>query len=226
MKKMLLVLSLAVFCTGMVTAAVGSIPTGIQTIEAVVAEPVDFEFSKYDRLFRKYAELFFGDKVDWRVFKSQAIVESRLQHRAVSERGAVGLMQVLPTTYAEIQEKHPLFKDKQLDHPEWNIAAGIFYTRYLYERWSKRRGLSEEKRLLLAFASYNAGYDRVAQALRKADKKALSWRRVAPHVPRQTRDYVARINDVTLSLVAEVDGAATPEELIALVMNDVPVRDL
>ncbi|MGF1645292.1 MAG: transglycosylase SLT domain-containing protein [Thiotrichales bacterium] len=226
MKKMLLLVTLTVFCTGMVTAAVGSIPTVSQYEETVRQAPVDFEFSKYDRLFRKYTELFFGDKIDWRVFKSQAIVESRLKHDSISERGAVGLMQVLPTTFAEIQQRHELFKGKQLEHPEWNIAAGIFYTRYLYERWSKRRGLSDEKRLLLAFASYNAGFERVSQAMRKTGVKPSSWRRVEPHVPRQTRDYVARINEVTVSLVDSIDEVDSPEELISLVMNETPMRDL
>ncbi|BBO84110.1 hypothetical protein DSCO28_46760 [Desulfosarcina ovata subsp. sediminis] len=48
-----------------------------------------------------------GPAFDWRHFKAQAVAESRLQAAAKSRVGAVGLMQIMPRTFAEIRRKQP-----------------------------------------------------------------------------------------------------------------------
>lgn len=143
---------------------------------------------RYDEHFRKYTKRYFGPFYDWRWFKSQAIVESNLRPRATSPRGAVGLMQILPTTFEEIKELNPQFVN--LEEPRWNIAAGIYYDRALYRKWELP---SEQDRLYLAFASYNAGYVRMRRAYRRVEEPVESWEQVKPRAPRETRDYVQRI---------------------------------
>jgi membrane-bound lytic murein transglycosylase MltF len=148
---------------------------------------------KYDRHFRKYAKHYFGPGFDWRWFKAQAIAESTLKPDARSSAGAVGLMQILASTFAEIQERNPGFKNV-LD-PRWNIAAGIYYDRQLYRRWAEH--VEGDQKLSFAFASYNAGFGKVRRAFRRAQKagmKVPSWKTVAPHAPRPTRRYVRRIH--------------------------------
>ncbi|EIC22265.1 transglycosylase SLT domain-containing protein [Thiorhodovibrio frisius] len=147
----------------------------------------------YDADFRKYSKRYFGPGFDWRWFKAQAIAESRLRPGAYNPSGATGLMQILPSTFKEIQGDNPAFTN--LHDPRWNIAAGIFYNRYLFERWRKRIGHGDEH-LLYTFASYNAGFGRVSKAYRRAGGKAgkvLPWRQLAPYVPEETREYVKKI---------------------------------
>ncbi|MDH3559685.1 MAG: transglycosylase SLT domain-containing protein [Gammaproteobacteria bacterium] len=87
----------------------------------------------YDVHFKKYAKHYFGPNFDWRWFKAQAVAESGLKPNAKSKSGARGIMQILPSTFSEIQKKNPHLKD--MDSPRWNIAAGIYYDRLLYKRW-------------------------------------------------------------------------------------------
>ncbi|MEN8174963.1 MAG: transglycosylase SLT domain-containing protein [Pseudomonadota bacterium] len=147
---------------------------------------------KYDRYFRKYSKHYFGPHVDWHWFKAQAIAESTLKPKARSKTGARGLMQILPSTFREIKKSNPHLVN--VDEPGWNIAAGIYYDRYLYRRWDK--GFPFHERLAFTFGSYNAGFGGVNKAYKKAENKhpeIKAWDQVAPYAPRQTRSYVKRI---------------------------------
>jgi membrane-bound lytic murein transglycosylase F len=152
---------------------------------------------KYDHHFQKYSKHYFGLRFDWTWFKAQAIAESRLNPDARSRVGARGLMQIMPATFREIRLANPHFDD--IRSPKWNIAAGIYYDRYLYDRW-KRYGIPQ--RLYLTFASYNAGLGGIRKALRKAREPVKSWHQVEPHVPGQTRHYVRRIQHLKSREVA------------------------
>jgi len=155
-------------------------------------EPVDSPrwSREYDEHFQKYTKRYFGPGFDWRWFKAQAITESHLVAGARSSAGAVGLMQVLPSTFREIQVSNPHFID--LKAPRWNIAAGIWYDRYLY-RQDAWNALDDEEQILLAFAGYNSGLGGALRAFKATPKPADSWQRVAPHAPKETQGYVARI---------------------------------
>ena len=150
---------------------------------------------KFDRHFRKYAKHYFGPHVDWRWFKAQGIAESGLRPNALSPAGAVGVMQILPSTYGDIRKKMPFLAD--IRDPRWNIAAGIFYDRQLYRKWKRKRQVRSEDRLAFAFGSYNAGYGNVLKAYKKARNKkgdeVKRWTEVAPYAPGETRAYVKRI---------------------------------
>jgi soluble lytic murein transglycosylase-like protein len=156
--------------------------------------------SEYDHHFRKYTKRYFGPNFDWHWFKSQGIAESGLRNEARSGVGAVGVMQILPTTYADIHKKSPYLSSGTLSDPRWNIAAGIFYDRILYKRWSKSLKFStKENDLYMTFASYNAGHGRISRVLKKVKNKPGgydnydSWGTIKTHVPSQTRHYVKRI---------------------------------
>ncbi|MEL0584894.1 MAG: transglycosylase SLT domain-containing protein [Candidatus Thiodiazotropha sp. (ex. Lucinoma kazani)] len=147
---------------------------------------------QYDSHFRKYTKHYFGPHIDWHWFKAQGIAESGLKPNAKSPVGAKGIMQILPTTYAEIQEDNPHFTT--INDPRWNIAAGIYYDRMLYRKWKK--GLPTEERMAFAMASYNAGYGNVLKAYKRAKKhkgEIRNWVQVESHAPGETRHYVRRI---------------------------------
>jgi len=149
----------------------------------------------YDKHFRKYTKRYFGPAFNWKWFKAQGIAESNLKPDIKSQAGAIGVMQILPSTYAEIKKENPHFKD--IRDPEWNIAAGIYYDRQLYRKW--REPLPDQERLLLAFASYNAGYVRIRRAYRRAEAKEgnpESWQHIKGFVPGETRHYVSKIQSL------------------------------
>jgi soluble lytic murein transglycosylase-like protein len=154
---------------------------------------------RYDDVFRKYTKRFFGPAYDWRIFKAQSMTESNLNPDAVSHVGARGLMQLMPSTYDEIRTRNPHFG--QINDPEWNIAAGIYYNRLLYRQWSPKIADTDLKPFM--FGSYNAGSGTILRAQKVAIGKSLDehlWfniRSVAPEVRgwrhRETLDYVERI---------------------------------
>ena len=156
--------------------------------------------TKYDSHFRKYTKRYFGPNFDWHWFRSQGIAESGLKNEAQSGVGAIGVMQILPSTYAEIHKKSPYLSAGTLSDPRWNIAAGIFYDRILYKRWDKSLEYStKENDLYMTFASYNAGHGRIKRVLKKKQNEPGSfdtydsWGTIKKHVPSETRHYVKRI---------------------------------
>ena len=99
--------------------------------------------------------------------KSIVAAESAFRSDAVSPKGALGLMQVMPDTALEM--------GLDANIPEQNVEAGTKYLAWLLQRYRKTRGS-----LPRAIAAYNAGPGNV-------DK----YRGVPPF--RETRAYVARV---------------------------------
>ncbi len=149
------------------------------------------DMPSYDDYFKHYSQRYFGETLDWRLFKAQGMVESRLRKDAKSHRGARGIMQIMPATYREIQKKNNFYKTRELSSVDTNIGAGIFFDAYLYDRWN--REVSAQDRIKLMLASYNGGYVRVLRAFNKAGKPENDWQAVARYLPKETRNYVDRV---------------------------------
>ncbi|MEM8743438.1 MAG: lytic transglycosylase domain-containing protein [Pseudomonadota bacterium] len=94
--------------------------------------------------------------------------ESAGNARAVSSTGAMGLMQIMPGTWAELRADHGFGSDP-FDRRE-NILAGAAYLRQMYDQFGAPGFL----------AAYNAGPGRYAEHLRTGRT-----------LPRETRRYVA-----------------------------------
>lgn len=125
---------------------------------------------KYDTYFSKYSKRYFGPNFDWRHFKAQAIAESRLKAKAKSRVGALGLMQIMPKTFKEIARKNPSIKGTR-EQPRWNIAAGIYYDRVIWNTWKAERPF--EDRINFMLGSYNAGKGNILKAQKIANKEGL-----------------------------------------------------
>jgi len=76
--------------------------------------------------------------------------ESKFHPDARSDRGAVGLMQLLPETAEGIAERTggTQFRVSDLYDPEINVRYGAWYLRHLLDKYGSER---------LALAAYNAG---------------------------------------------------------------------
>jgi membrane-bound lytic murein transglycosylase F len=157
--------------------------------------------SRYDHVFRKYTKRFFGVGFDWRMFKAQAMTESSLNPDATSPAGARGLMQLMPSTFLEVQSKNPAWAS--IDDPEWNIAAGIYHDRRLWVLWRDSVDGNDHRHFM--FGSYNAGRSPILRAQGLARRLSLDPRfwasieAVAPRVRRwrhrETLTYVQRIRN-------------------------------
>lgn len=112
--------------------------------------------SPFDDLIKAYASEY---GFDWRLIAAQMYEESRFDPSARSFAGAVGLMQVLPRTAAELGIESPHLVEE-------GIHAGVKYLRAVYDRITD--AASPEDRLWMALASYNAGYGHVRDGRRLA----------------------------------------------------------
>ncbi len=80
-------------------------------------------------------------------------VESDFKHNAVSRSGALGLMQILPSTAKWIAEElDENFSEELMFEPKVNIRFGCFYLRYLFDKFEKTE---------LVICAYNAGEGKV-----------------------------------------------------------------
>ncbi|WP_407660636.1 lytic transglycosylase domain-containing protein [Mesorhizobium huakuii] len=118
-------------------------------------------------------------------------LESARDPRAVSRKGAVGLMQIMPATFAELRLRHHLGRDPYDPHD--NILAGAAYLRELYDRYGSPGFL----------AAYNAGPGRYEASLKGRP------------LPAETRAYVATLRpfwgggDAAGALTADYAKAVT-----------------
>ena len=110
------------------------------------------------QLFKKYAGEY---GFNYLMIGAQAYQESGLDQSKRSPAGAVGVLQVLPTT-----AKDPNINIPDIEKLENNIRAGTKYLRFIVDQYYKGEPMNDLNKLLFAFASYNAGPARI-QALRK-----------------------------------------------------------
>jgi soluble lytic murein transglycosylase-like protein len=118
--------------------------------------------SQYDDLIVKASE---KHKIEPALIKAIIKAESNFNHRAVSPKGARGLMQLMPATASSLQVQDSF-------HPEKNIEGGVKYLRYLLNYFNGN--------LPLALAAYNAGENAV-----------IRHRGVPPY--RETQVYIQRV---------------------------------
>lgn len=135
---------------------------------------------RYDSLLRYYAE---KAGLDWRYAKAQMLQESAANPTAVSPVGARGLFQFLGRTWREWWDGTPGIQAEppagSIDNPELQIQRRCDYMRWLL------RELGGD--LVRATAAYNWGIGNLRVAERRYGPLWLT------HAPKETRDYVARI---------------------------------
>jgi membrane-bound lytic murein transglycosylase MltF len=142
-------------------------------------------------LFRKYGAQYQIDPV---IMAAQGYQESRLDQNAKSQVGAVGVMQVMPATGKELNVG-------DISQIEPNVHAGIKYMRFMIDQYYKDEPMTQLDKVLMTFASYNAGPGRIRQLRRETEARGLDknvWfgnvERVASEkIGRETVQYVSNI---------------------------------
>jgi len=144
-------------------------------------------------LFRKYADQF---DFDYRMVAALGYQESKFNQDLVSRAGAVGIMQLLPSTAADKAVGIP-----DITTAENNIHAGVKYLRFIVDHYFDDPAIDEVNKTLFAFASYNAGPNRIRRLRAKAAEQGFDpnvWFRnvevvVSNEVGRQPVEYVRNI---------------------------------
>jgi membrane-bound lytic murein transglycosylase MltF len=143
--------------------------------------------------FKKYAGQY---EFDWLMVAALAYQESRIDQSVRSHTGAVGVMQVLPST-----AKDPNVGIPDIHKLESNIHAGVKYLRFLRNRYFEKESMDEANKTLFTFAAYNAGPAKVTRLRKQARQAELDpnlWFRnveiiAARKIGRETVQYVSNI---------------------------------
>lgn len=162
-------------------------------IRNALAEDELTRFREAVQYFQQYAPQY---EFDYLMMVAQGYQESKLDQSLVSHRGAVGIMQLLPSTAADKAVGIP-----EIEVAEKNIHAGIRYMRWIRDTYFDDPAIDDRNKTLMSFASYNAGPNRIARLRSEAASRGLDpnrWFRnveivVAEQVGRETVDYVANI---------------------------------
>jgi soluble lytic murein transglycosylase len=131
---------------------------------------------KYKNYVFKYSNEF---GLDLNLVYSIIKVESDFKTNAVSKSGALGLMQILPSTAKWIAKElgEEYLKEKMFE-PETNILYGCFYLDYLFDRFGDME---------IVICAYNAGEGKVLDWIEngKLERNEIDYE--------ETRNYLAKV---------------------------------
>lgn len=170
-------------------------------IALMIATPAVADPPRTDAVLRWRAEIAeastrFGVPVAWieRVMRAESGGHTMLDGRPITSRaGAMGLMQLMPATWAAMRAAHGLGRNPH--DPRDNILAGTAYLRAMYDRFGYP-GL---------FAAYNAGPGRYAAHL--ATGRTL---------PTETRVYLAQVSGMPSGPSPSLSQKQPPALFVAL----------
>jgi membrane-bound lytic murein transglycosylase MltF len=181
------------------------------------------KFSAYAPLFKKYGEKY---GIDWMLIAALSFQESRFNPNAKSRHGAVGLMQVLPSTAKDMGIPN-------IESPEDNIHAGVKYLDFVINRYFSDDNLPMDERVRFTLASYNAGPANIRRSRSTTEQMGYDstiWfgnvemgtmKQVGP----EPVQYVRNINKYYLSFLISDVVAGVKEEYKQEKLNELKKKD-
>ena len=162
-------------------------------IQNPLSETSRKKLEQYHALFQKYSAEY---SFDWLLIAALAYQESRLNPTKKSNRGAVGIMQIKPST---ANDKNVGIND--VYKLENNVHAGVKYLAFLRDRYFTSPDIEPGASVHLSLAAYNAGPAKVRRMRDQAKKMGLDpniWFRNVEQAAQQivgseTTRYVANI---------------------------------
>ena len=160
--------------------------------------PTDLEewgkLNRYKDIIHKYADKY---DFDWLLILALAFQESGLDQSKKSHAGAVGIMQIKPST---ARDSNVGIED--ISEVENNIHAGVKYLDFLRDRYFSAEEIRPRDRVRLALAAYNAGPARIRRVRALAGEMGLDqnkWFRnvelaALRDIGQETVRYVSNIN--------------------------------
>lgn len=160
---------------------------------------------RYRKLFQKYANQY---GLDWLLVMALAYQESGLDNNRKNPSGAIGIMQIKPSTASDKK-----IGIRNIELADNNIHAGVKYLAFLKKRYFNDADMREKDRVRFSLAAYNAGPAKIRRAINRAKKMGLDpkrWFRNVEYaalkiIGQETVGYVSNINKyyITLKLVSE-----------------------
>jgi membrane-bound lytic murein transglycosylase MltF len=172
------------------------------------------KFETMVRLFQKYAELY---DFDYLMMTAQAYQESNLEQNKKSHAGAIGIMQLLPSTAADRN-----VNISEIEKLENNIHAGTKYMRFIINHYYRDEPMDDVNKMLFAFASYNAGPAKVNKLRKKTAAMGLNpniWFHnvevaAARVIGRETVQYVSNIYKYYIAYRMVTEHRETKQKLM------------
>lgn len=142
-------------------------------------------------IFKKYSAQY---NVDTLLMVAQGYQESQLNQTVKSPVGAIGVMQIMPSTGKDL-------KVGDISQVEPNIHGGVKYMRFMVDQYYKNEPMTDLNKALFTFASYNAGPAKIQSLRKEAAKRGLDPNKwfnnveqvVSEKVGRETVTYVSNI---------------------------------
>lgn len=162
--------------TGVIISC-GMLSMGLSTTEQSAFGAVAFqaenqeternEISPYDWMMRQVGE---EEGIDWRFLSAVAYAESGFIPEITSNRGARGLMQIMPSV-----ARHFEVPSDELEDPLTNIRTGAKLLKNIESQFRFGERTSQEDRLKIMLAAYNAGIGHVMDARRVAANQGVNY---------------------------------------------------
>ena len=134
------------------------------------------EVGNYKKYYFYCREICLEKDIDVSLVLAVIKTESSFDENAVSSKGAIGLMQLMPSTANYIAKKVNFNERIDLFNPQTNLYLGICYLEYLIKKYDDER---------VVLASYNAGETRVKSWITNGEL----------NIPiKETKNYIKRVN--------------------------------
>ncbi|CAM3119407.1 Solute-binding protein family 3/N-terminal domain-containing protein [Vibrio mytili] len=120
---------------------------------------------KLSALFSRYGKKY---DFDYLLIAALAYKESGFNNNLVGSRGAVGIMQILPST-----ARDPNINIKNIRNLENNVHAGVKYMAFLRRQYFSDKAITAENKIYFTLAAYNAGPGNVEKIRKRAARNGF-----------------------------------------------------